>query len=67
MAGILRPDDIDFSAHMRDTECKAKVRSAAHYEADLLQELKNIEAGARVLDRATQAKRNCCPAGGRLK
>ncbi len=47
MAGVLRPDEIDFSAHMRDTECKAKVRSAAQYEADLLQEFVERPKGER--------------------
>ena len=47
MAGILRDDDIDFAAHMRDTDCKAKVRSATAYEADLLQEFIERPKGER--------------------
>lgn len=39
MAGILNPDEIDFAAYMRDTECKAKVRSGAEFAEDLIEEM----------------------------
>lgn len=37
MAAVLSPDEIDFSAHMRATECKAKVRAASAFTDDLLE------------------------------
>lgn len=39
MAQFLNADEIDFNAYMRDTECKAKVRSAAEFTEDLIAEL----------------------------
>lgn len=37
MAAVLSHDDIDFKAHMRATECKAKVRRASDFTDDLVE------------------------------
>lgn len=47
MAAVLSPDDIDFAAYMRDTECKAKVRRAADFGEDLVSEFAERGPGPR--------------------
>ncbi|MBV8470694.1 MAG: AAA family ATPase [Burkholderiaceae bacterium] len=47
MAGILSADAIDFAAYMRETECKAKVRSARDFESDLQAEFQEPSSRKR--------------------
>lgn len=47
MARILSADSIDFSAYMRDTEFKAKVRSAKDFTDDLLESFAERVKGKR--------------------
>ena len=37
MADVLRPDQIDFAAYIRETEAKQKVRPAAEYVDELIE------------------------------
>ncbi len=45
MTMILEPDDIDWAAYMADTDVQHKVRSPAHWEADLVDEFAPAVAG----------------------
>lgn len=58
MAAVLTVDDIDFQAHMRQTDCKAKVRSAAQYEADLQEEFRERPPGSRAPSMISSKMRN---------
>lgn len=47
MARVLSADAIDFAAYMRDTECKAKVRSGLDFETDLQAEFAERDRSQR--------------------